>query len=81
MGDGAAAWNTLKERFDGNTKEARRACREIFFSTSMKPGGDPVDFIASMHDLRLKLDDIWKKSSTTRTQMCCTGLTRQSSSS
>ena len=49
--------------------------------TSMKPGGDPVDFIASMHDLRLKLDDIWKKSSTTRTQMCCTGLTRQSSSS
>ena len=27
-GDGAVAWNALKERFDANTKEARRACRD-----------------------------------------------------
>ena len=25
LGDGAAGWNALKEGFDGNTKEARRA--------------------------------------------------------
>ena len=25
VGDGAAAWNALKERFDGNTKVTRRA--------------------------------------------------------
>ena len=61
MGDGAAAWNTLKERFDGNTKEARRACREKLVSKSMKRGGDPVDFITTMNDLRLRLEDMGEK--------------------
>ena len=28
LGDGVAAWKTLKERVDGNTKEARRSCRD-----------------------------------------------------
>ena len=28
-GDGAAARNALKERFDANTKQARRACRDV----------------------------------------------------
>ena len=28
LGAGVAAWKALKERFDGNTKGARRACRE-----------------------------------------------------
>ena len=28
LGNGVAAWKSLKERFDGNTKETRRACRE-----------------------------------------------------
>ena len=27
----------------------------------MKPGGDPVDFIASMDDLRLRLEDMGEK--------------------
>ena len=48
VGDGAAAGITLKERFDGNAKNAR----------PMKPGGDPVDFIAIMDDLRLLLEDM-----------------------
>ena len=55
LGDGAAGWNALKEGFDGNTKEARRACREERFSKSMKPGGDPVDFMATMGHFRLRL--------------------------
>ena len=61
VGNGAAAWNALKERFDGSTKESRRAGREKLFSRSMKPGGDPVDFIASMDDLRLRLEDMGEK--------------------
>ena len=61
MGDGAAAWNALKESFDGNTKEARRAWRDKLFSKSVKPGGDPVDFIATMDDLRLRLEDMGER--------------------
>ena len=57
-GNGAEAWTALKERFDGNTKEARRACREKLFSTSMPSGGDPTDFIAEMDDLRLRLEEL-----------------------
>ena len=55
LGDGVAAWKALKERFDGNTKEARRACREKLFTTTMPSGGDPADFISTMDDLRLYL--------------------------
>ena len=58
LGDGVAAWKSLKERFDGNTKEARRACREKLFSSAMRAGSDPTDFIAKMDDLRLRLADM-----------------------
>ena len=57
LGDGVAAWKALKERFDGNTKETRRACREKL-STTMPSGGDPTDFISTMDDLRLRLVDM-----------------------
>jgi len=56
-GDGAAAWNALKERFDANTKEARRACRDKLFNNPMKPGSDPVDYFATMDELQLRLKD------------------------
>ena len=69
VSDGAAAWNALKERFDGNTKHVRRACREKRFSKSMKPGGDPVDFIPTMDALRLRSEDMGRRSSTTRAPM------------
>ncbi|CAN0228619.1 unnamed protein product, partial [Scytosiphon promiscuus] len=49
------AWNALKERFDGNTKEARRSCRDKLFNNPMKPGSDPVDHFAAMDDMRLRL--------------------------
>ena len=58
MGDGVAACQSLKERFDGNTKEARRACREKLFSSAMRAGRDPIDFMAKMDDLRLRLADM-----------------------
>ena len=62
LGDGAAAWKSLKERLDGNTMEARRACRENLFSSAIRAGIDPTDFIAKMDVLRLRLagmgDDI-----------------------
>ena len=48
----------MKERFDGNTKEARRACREKLFSSVMRAGSDPTDFIAKMDGLRLRLADM-----------------------
>ena len=58
MGDGVAAWKALKERFDGNTKESRRACREKQFTTTMPSGDDPTDFISTMDDLQLRLADM-----------------------
>ena len=58
LGDGVAAWKSLKKRFDGNTKEARRVCREKLFSGAMLAGSGPTDFIAMMYDLRLRLADM-----------------------
>ena len=58
VGDGAAAWKGLKDRFAGNTKEARRVLREQPHSQKMKTGADPTDFIATMDDLRLRLKDM-----------------------
>ena len=60
IGHGVAAWNALKESFDGDTKGARRACREKILSKSIKLVGDPVDFIATMDDLRLRLEVMGK---------------------
>ena len=58
LGDGVAAWKALTERFDGNTKKARRACREKLFNITMPFGGYPTDFISTMDDLRLRLADM-----------------------
>ena len=57
LGDGAAAWATLSARFDGSTKQARRACHKSLLNTVMKPGEDPADFFAKMDDTRLCLKD------------------------
>ncbi|CAN0377670.1 unnamed protein product, partial [Scytosiphon promiscuus] len=56
--DGVAAWAALVSRYDGNTKEARRACREKLLHASLKSGRDPTDFIAEVDDLRLRLLDM-----------------------
>ena len=56
--DGVAAWAALSARYDGNTKEARRSCRENLLHASMKSGRDPTDFIAEVDDLRVRLEDL-----------------------
>lgn len=63
LGDGAAAWAALSERFDGNTLEARRALREQLYSSQFKPGGDPTEFFAQMGDLNLRLADMGEQAS------------------
>ena len=55
LGHGAAAWAALSARFDGNTEEARRACREILLNTVMKPEEGLADFFAKIDDTRLRL--------------------------
>ena len=46
MGDGAASWNALNERFDALNQEARRACHNEQFNLKHKAVGDPIDFFA-----------------------------------
>ena len=58
LSDGVAASKSLKERFDRNTKKARRACPEKLFSSAMRAGSDPTDFMAKMDDLRLRIADM-----------------------
>ena len=55
---GAGAWEALSVRFDGNKKEARRACREKLTHASMKSPEDPVDFFAKLDEQRLRLADM-----------------------
>ena len=55
--DGVGAWEALSVRFDGNTKEARCACREKLTHPSMKSGEDPIDFFAKLDEQRLRLAD------------------------
>ena len=56
--DGVGAWEALSVRFDGITKEARRACREKLTHASMKSGEDPTDFFAKLDEQRLRLADM-----------------------
>ena len=58
LSDGVAASKSLKERFDRNTKKARRACPEKLFSSAMHAGSDPTEIIAKTDDLRLRLADM-----------------------
>ncbi|CAM9214918.1 unnamed protein product, partial [Ascophyllum nodosum] len=56
--DGVGAWEALSVRFDGFTKEARRACREKLTHGSMKSGEDLIDFFARLDEQRLRLADM-----------------------
>ena len=41
VGHGQLAWKALAEKYNGHTKEARRACHEKLVNTKMEPGQDP----------------------------------------
>ena len=58
MGNGAAAWAALKERFAGNTKESRRVLREQLHAAKLRHGQNAIDFLATMDDLKLRLEDM-----------------------
>lgn len=54
MGDGQVAWKALREKHDGQAKEARWPCHKTLVYTEMEPGQDPDHFfltLASRHDL------------------------------
>ena len=56
--DGVGTWEALSVRFDGNAKEARRACREKLTHAFMKSVEDPTDFFAKLDEQRLRLADM-----------------------
>ena len=58
VGNGQAAWNALKKKYNSNTKEARRVYREYLHNTKMKCGDDPVDFLYTMDGYRERLEDM-----------------------
>ena len=57
MGDGAAAWNALNERFDAQ-KPGRSAClsHNELFNLRHKAGGDPINFFTKGWDVKLRLE-------------------------
>ena len=58
VGNGQAAWNALQKKYNGNTKEARRAYHEYLHNTKMKSGDDPDGFLYTMDGYRKRLEDI-----------------------
>ena len=58
VGNVLAACNALQKKYNGNTKEARRAYHEYLHNTKMKSGDDPDDFPCTMDDYRKRLEDI-----------------------
>ena len=58
VGNGQAAWNTLEEKYNSHTKEARRAYHEKLHSTKIKSGDDPDDFLYTMDGFRERHEDM-----------------------
>ena len=58
VGNGQAAWNALEKKYNGNTKEARRAYHEYLHNTKMESGDDPDDFLYTMDGYREHLEDM-----------------------
>ena len=58
VGNGQAAWDALEKKYNGNTKEARRAYHEYLHNTKMESGDDPDDFLYTMDGYRERLEDM-----------------------
>ena len=56
VGNGQSACNALQTKYNGNTKEARRAYHEYLHNTKMKSGDDPDDFLYTMDGYRERLE-------------------------
>ena len=58
VGNGQAAWSALEEKYNSDTKEARRAYHEKLHSTKMKLGDETDDFLYIMDGFRGRLEDM-----------------------
>ena len=56
VGNGQAAWAALREKYDGNTKEARREFHDKLHNTTMQSGDNPEDFLFVMDGYRDRLE-------------------------
>ncbi|CAN0516343.1 unnamed protein product, partial [Laminaria digitata] len=52
------AWKALTEKYNGHTKEARRACHEKLDNTKMEPGQDPDDLFFVLDECRDLLEEM-----------------------
>ncbi|CAN0176458.1 unnamed protein product, partial [Laminaria digitata] len=52
------AWKALTEKFNGHTKEARRACHEKLVNTKMEPGHDPDHLFFDLDECRDLLEEM-----------------------
>lgn len=55
--------------FDRNANKARHAGREKLLSTVIKPGDNPTDILATVGDVRLRLNDMRRKVHMNTTKM------------
>ena len=46
------------EKYNGHTKEARRACHEKLINSKMEPGQDPDDFFFVLDECRDLLEEM-----------------------
>ena len=58
IGNGQAALEVLRGKYNSHTKGARRACHEKLVTTRMDPGQDPDDFFLILDECRQQLEDI-----------------------
>ena len=58
VGNGQTAGNALEKKYNGNTKEARRAYHEYLHNTKTNSGDDPGDLLYTMDGYRERLEDM-----------------------
>ncbi|CAN0067049.1 unnamed protein product, partial [Sphacelaria rigidula] len=54
-------WKALVEKFDGNTKAARRAIHAQLVSRTMQPGEDPENFFQDMDKIHPRMESLGDK--------------------
>ena len=58
VGNGQAALEALRGKYNSHTKGARRACHEKLVTASMDPVQDPDDFFFILDECRQQLEDM-----------------------
>ena len=71
LGHGQEAWITLHTKYNGNSKEARRACYNKLVSFRMEEGQDPDDYIIKPMAIRGRLHEMERQSRTRGVKTFC----------